>query len=484
MRAAGLLVAVLVAGCDPEPVEQQEVEPTQDTPAELQAEAEAEAEPEPEPEPEPELEDEDDGELYVPEPAPKQALGKPIEFLKNKGARMIYAEPDYGAPFRGRLSRGRVFAVYERIEGGDPECKRGWGRVGVAAYACLGKTEATKRSPIELPTLARGQVTPFHYARRRKKGDPPPRWRHIGTLRRGDPPEDTLELEHDYAFIHRRRTSKGTVLTDRNFRVVREADVRRMKPSRFQGRDLTKDPVDETKTLAWVVDWPGAKLLAEPDEDAKKVGHVKFQTTLYIEPGEPTKRRRNKYWKVAGETEAWVNGKEIRRWNRMARPAGVSDAETWLDIELNQHTLTIYEGDTPQYVTVVASGSHKNPTPTGIFRLQVKQAYGNMRSLPTETDDPYFVEAVPWVMYFRGRYALHGTFWHNRFGYRLSHGCVNLAPLDAAKVYAATSPDPLPGWSSAYEHVDELGTTIRIRRGEVEPEDKRRKPRERRADRN
>jgi hypothetical protein len=256
-----------------------------------------------------------------------------------------------------------------------------------------------------------------------------------------------------------------------------------MKPSRFRGRDLIDDPVDEAKTLAWVVDWPGAALLAEPDEEAKRVGHAKFQTTIYIEPGEPVKRRRDKFWRVAGEKEAWVDGKEIRRWNRRAPPEGIGEDEIWLDVELNQHTLTIYAGQTPQYVTVVASGSHKNPTPTGIFRIQVKQSYGNMRSLPTETEETYYVEAVPWVMYFRGRYALHGTFWHNRFGYRLSHGCVNLAPLDAAKVYAVISPDPLPGWSSAYEHVDELGTTIRIRRGDTDPEDKRRKPRERRAER-
>jgi lipoprotein-anchoring transpeptidase ErfK/SrfK len=36
------------------------------------------------------------------------------------------------------------------------------------------------------------------------------------------------------------------------------------------------------------------------------------------------------------------------------------------------------------------------------------------------------------VMYFDNLgNALHGTYWHNNFGYPMSHGCVNL-PMDVA----------------------------------------------------
>ena len=34
--------------------------------------------------------------------------------------------------------------------------------------------------------------------------------------------------------------------------------------------------------------------------------------------------------------------------------------------------------------------------------------------------------------------ALHGAYWHRRFGERVSHGCVNLAPTDAAWLYEFT----------------------------------------------
>ena len=33
-------------------------------------------------------------------------------------------------------------------------------------------------------------------------------------------------------------------------------------------------------------------------------------------------------------------------------------------------------------------------------------------------------------------FALHGAYWHNNFGYPMSHGCVNLRTIDAEKLFA------------------------------------------------
>jgi hypothetical protein len=53
---------------------------------------------------------------------------------------------------------------------------------------------------------------------------------------------------------------------------------------------------------------------------------------------------------------------------------------------------------------------------------------------------------VPWIQYFASGYALHGAYWHDVFGTPRSHGCVNLAPIDARVVFLWTDP-PLPeGW--------------------------------------
>nr|HMR07191.1 L,D-transpeptidase [Polyangiaceae bacterium] len=53
---------------------------------------------------------------------------------------------------------------------------------------------------------------------------------------------------------------------------------------------------------------------------------------------------------------------------------------------------------------------------------------------------------VPWIQYFAAGYALHGAYWHDVFGIPRSHGCINLAPIDARIVFMWTDP-PIPdGW--------------------------------------
>ncbi len=48
----------------------------------------------------------------------------------------------------------------------------------------------------------------------------------------------------------------------------------------------------------------------------------------------------------------------------------------------------------------------------------------------------YRVEDVPSVLYFNlDAEALHGAYWHDSFGQKMSHGCVNLPPAFAAWLY-------------------------------------------------
>ncbi|HEX2906490.1 MAG TPA: L,D-transpeptidase [Phototrophicaceae bacterium] len=56
----------------------------------------------------------------------------------------------------------------------------------------------------------------------------------------------------------------------------------------------------------------------------------------------------------------------------------------------------------------------------------------------TGAPDAYALQSVPWVMYFNDSISLHGTYWHDLFGYRRSHGCVNLSISDAKHLFAWT----------------------------------------------
>jgi hypothetical protein len=58
----------------------------------------------------------------------------------------------------------------------------------------------------------------------------------------------------------------------------------------------------------------------------------------------------------------------------------------------------------------------------------------------------YELRDVPWIQYFAAGYAIHGAYWHDVFGTPRSHGCINLAPIDARYVFFWTAPPVPDGW--------------------------------------
>lgn len=72
---------------------------------------------------------------------------------------------------------------------------------------------------------------------------------------------------------------------------------------------------------------------------------------------------------------------------------------------------------------------------------------------------------VPWIQYFSAGFALHGAYWHDVFGIPRSHGCVNLAPIDARVIFNWTDPPVPPGWHGL-NIGDDMGegTAVHIRR--------------------
>jgi lipoprotein-anchoring transpeptidase ErfK/SrfK len=149
-----------------------------------------------------------------------------------------------------------------------------------------------------------------------------------------------------------------------------------------------------------------------------------------------------------------------------ARPTGVGAKERWVDVDVSEQTLVAYEGDQPVYATLVSTGrpGRNLATPIGEFRIWVKLAFSDMDDL--ERDDlesNYAIERVPWVQYFEKENGLHAAFWHDDFGRRRSHGCVNLAPRDARFLFDFTSPRLPDGYQAVFPTTDDPGTLVRIR---------------------
>ncbi len=70
---------------------------------------------------------------------------------------------------------------------------------------------------------------------------------------------------------------------------------------------------------------------------------------------------------------------------------------------------------------------------------------------------------VPYIQYFESGYALHAAYWHDVFGTPRSHGCVNLSPVDAHRIFFWTDPPVPEGWHGV-NTTDETGegTTVII----------------------
>ncbi|NUP08325.1 MAG: L,D-transpeptidase [Polyangiaceae bacterium] len=149
-------------------------------------------------------------------------------------------------------------------------------------------------------------------------------------------------------------------------------------------------------------------------------------------------------------------------------PAFAKDGKRWIDIGIQSQTLILYEGNRAVYATAVSTGrdglgdpKKTLSTPTGTFDIREKHVTATMDA--NEVDNKFELRDVPWVQYFKGGYALHAAPWHDEFGRPRSHGCVNLSPLDARRVFLFTTPMLPVDWHgvNASKSTSE-GTTIYI----------------------
>jgi hypothetical protein len=131
--------------------------------------------------------------------------------------------------------------------------------------------------------------------------------------------------------------------------------------------------------------------------------------------------------------DKWVQQTSVAKLTPVQRPESVTTSR-WISIDLYEQTLIAYEGEKPIFGTLVATGLPRWPTYEGTFNIYYRRVRHDM-SWGTPGDDFYYLEEVPWTMFFDEGRALHGAYWHDGFGYRRSHGCVNLSITDANWLY-------------------------------------------------
>jgi hypothetical protein len=148
----------------------------------------------------------------------------------------------------------------------------------------------------------------------------------------------------------------------------------------------------------------------------------------------------------------WVDDRHASRIDPPKKwPKWAKQGEKWIDVNISKQTLAAFEGKRLVYATLVSTGEAglddaKGSTATtqGIFRVAAKWATVTMDS--DVAGEEFELRDVPYVQYFEEGYALHGAYWHDRFGQPKSHGCVNLSPEDSRRLFFWTEPALPAGW--------------------------------------
>ncbi len=172
---------------------------------------------------------------------------------------------------------------------------------------------------------------------------------------------------------------------------------------------------------------------------------------------------------VEAKNGRWLRSKDLKTAAKPRKlPSWARGKTRWIDISIVSQTMVLWEGSKPIYATLVSTGrdglgdpKKTLSTPRGTFRIYQKHVTTTMDS--NVADSEFELRDVPWVMYFKGGYAVHGAYWHDDFGRGRSHGCVNVAPIDARYVFHFATPSVPKHWHASYVgDTTEPGTLVHI----------------------
>lgn len=104
-----------------------------------------------------------------------------------------------------------------------------------------------------------------------------------------------------------------------------------------------------------------------------------------------------------------------------------AQASVRVSVDISSQRMQVYVGGELRHVWRVSTGRRGFRTPTGSYRptrLERKWYSRKYNSSP-----------MPHSIFFRGGYAIHGSYHTRRLGRPASHGCVRLAPGNAARLF-------------------------------------------------
>ena len=205
-------------------------------------------------------------------------------------------------------------------------------------------------------------------------------------------------------------------------------------PSLFQGRAFTHTPEHSFGWISFPTETkrsPGFGIDDYTGREVYRYEEVQIYSITEVDGIE---------WYMIGPDE-WIP--EKKDWQRIigrvipskTPPEGV-DNKRWIEVNLKDQTIAVYDQGQLVFATLIASGIEPFWTRPGLFQIYQKLDSTPMRgAFEADRSDAYYLEDVPWTMYYDKARALHGAYWHNGFGTPRSHGCVNMSVGDARWLY-------------------------------------------------
>jgi hypothetical protein len=223
----------------------------------------------------------------------------------------------------------------------------------------------------------------------------------------------------------------ATIVNQHNYVITDKGEWVRASPTKyssFQGLLFDRQPIND---FGWIVDATSPRIA--PNYNAKMLPEKLTREMIVqvydkVEVGAIT-------WYMIG-LGRWVENRYIRVVDvHAAVPNGV-DNNRWIEVNLLQQTLIVHDNGKLVFATLIATGMAPYYTRPGLFKVTEKKPFETMTgAFETGKVDYYFLQDVPWTMYFDQKRALHGAYWRAMFGFQQSHGCVNISIGDSHWLY-------------------------------------------------
>jgi hypothetical protein len=268
---------------------------------------------------------------------------------------------------------------------------------------------------------------PFAYAI--VSNDAVPLYANIENAIAGNAGNTLIASQIKYVSLYNKtETEKGRFYQIATYEWLSSEYVRKVSIPNFQGYLFKSNP---TVNFGWAMDTITSR--SAPGPGMPETGNVYYKySILHIYD---TQVIGDTEWVMIGVNE-WIASRYIARvLPNYTKPEGVT-GERWIEINLAEQVLLVYDSGRLVFATLISSGSHPFYTQPGVFQVYKMLVNDRMSgSFEADRADYYYLEDVPYILYYDQLRAIHGAYWNNYLGDQGSHGCVNMSVADAHWIF-------------------------------------------------